>query len=289
MAESTSTATALLQSQIQQILVTPLEAQSKFLAAGPRIFDTAGPIRIPKLGGATTQAFVGENAQIPEQDVSFSEVGLMPSTMQSVKVLTRFSNELVRQSSIALDAALKTRLVKDVADKIDTQFFSASGDGTTTPKGLFAWSGVTSLSSVGALTLDVLHDAVGAALAANVDTAGLKWLVKPREFTKLRKLKDGQNRYQLQPDPTQAGSYMLLGIPVTIVDRIPDTTGGTSTARMALVDFSQIAVARDLDPSVTLLSERYADYDQQAIRVVARYDLAPLNPAAVVVLSGITI
>ena len=71
MAVSTGTATALIQSQVQSLLVQPLEAQSKFLAAGPRIFDTAGPIRIPKLGPATTQAFVAENAQIPEQDVSW--------------------------------------------------------------------------------------------------------------------------------------------------------------------------------------------------------------------------
>ena len=51
---------------------------------------------------------------------------------------------------------------------------------------------------------------------------------------------------------------------------------------------SQIAVARDLAPSVKVLTERYADYDQQAIRVVARYDAAPLNPEAIVSISGIT-
>ena len=42
------------------------------------------------------------------------------------------------------------------------------------------------------------------------------------------------------------------------------------------------AVARDLAPSVTLLKERYAEYDEQGIRVVTRYDAAPLNPEAVV-------
>lgn len=52
---------------------------------------------------------------------------------------------------------------------------------------------------------------------------------------------------------------------------------------------SQIAVARDMAPTVKILDERYADFDQMAIRVVARYDAAPLNPTAVVVLTGITI
>jgi len=70
---------------------------------------------------------------------------------------------------------------------------------------------------------------------------------------------------------------------------VPDTTGATPTGRAALVDFSQIAVARDLAPSVKILDQTYGDYDQQAIRVVARYDAAPLNAQAVVALSGITI
>ena len=62
---------------------------------------------------------------------------------------------------------------------------------------------------------------------------------------------------------------------------------GAQSAIM-LADFSQIAVARDLNPQVTVLSEPYADYHKQAIRVVARYDMQPLNPAAVVLLKNVT-
>jgi hypothetical protein len=40
---------------------------------------------------------------------------------------------------------------------------------------------------------------------------------------------------------------------------------------------------------VTLLAERYADFDQLAIRVVARYDIAPLLPQAIVKLTGVTL
>ena len=75
---------------------------------------------------------------------------------------------------------------------------------------------------------------------------------------------------------------------MVISARVPNTTGTPVTGRAALVDFSQIAVARDLAPSVKILTERFADFDQQAIRVVARYDAAPLNPKAIVALTGIT-
>ena len=91
--------------------------------------------------------------------------------MKSIKTLTRYSNELARQSVIALDAALKERLVKDVADTLDAQLFSACGDGITKPKGLFAYAGVQNVAVAGALTLDHLLDAQGLALAANVDLA----------------------------------------------------------------------------------------------------------------------
>lgn len=289
MAVSTATATELTQEQVAKILVKPLEAEAKFLAAGPRIFDTASPLRIPKLGGPTVVNWVGENEQIPEANPDFDEVELLPSTMKSLKTLTRYSNELARQSVVALDAALKDRLVTDVAAKLDSQFFSASGDGTTTPQGLFAWAGTQALAVDGELELDDLHDAEALALGANVDPAAMRWVMTSRELIALRKIKDSSGKYIVESDVTAANGYTLFGHPVIVSNRIPDTTSATPTGRAALVDFSKIAVARDLAPSVKILDQTYGDFDQMAIRVVARYDAKPLNAEAVVKLTGITI
>ena len=282
MAASTSTAPELTREQVQAILVRPLEDRSIFLSSGPRIFDTDGsPVRIPKMGGATDPDWIGENELITEEDVTFDEVTLLPSTMKSVKVITRYSNELARQSVVALDAALRDRLVTDVASKIDKQLLGSGGDGVTTPKGLLAYTGVQSIDkAAGELGLDDLLDAWGLALSANVNMSGLRWVMRPESFTDLRKVKDNQDRYQLQPDPTQDGVFRLFGAPVTVTERLP--LDAETQATVVLADFSQIAVARDMAPSVKVLTERYADYDQQAIRVVARYDAAPLNPEAIV-------
>lgn len=270
----------LTQEQVAKVLVQPLEAKSQFLAAGPRIFDSAGPLRVP-MGAASiadTLEFTGENEQIPEADVDFDEVSLLPSTMESVKVITRYSNELARQSVVSLDQAIKDRLVADVAAKIDTQLFSATGDGVTTPQGMFAWEGTTQVDAGEALTLDGFLDAWGAALGANVEMSRLKWFVRPGDFVALRKIKDTQGRYLLTPDPTADGVFRVWGSQVVITNRIP-------TGKAALADMSQIAVARDVAPSVKILTERYADFDQQAIRVVTRLDAKPLNPEAVVILN----
>ena len=284
MAVSTDTATELTREQVSTILTRPLEARSIFLAAGARIFDTDGsPVRIPALPGSTAESleWVGENEQIPEVDPEFSETVLLPSTMQSVKVITRYSNELARQSVVALDAALRDRLVTDVAAKIDGQLLSDTGDGVTTPRGLFAYAGTQSVAVDGPLDLDAILAAQGLALGANVDAARLRLVIRPGDYMALRALRDGDDRFMLQPDATAGGVASVLGVPVLISSRIPE-------GRAALVDFSQVAVARDLAPSVKILTERYADFDQQAIRVVARYDAAPLNPEAVVTFDGIT-
>lgn len=110
MAVSTTTAAELTAEQVQKILVQPLEQASVFLAAGPRIFDTNGAlVRVHKMGGPTSPDCVAENQLIPEHDVTFDEVTLLPSTTKSVKTNTRFSNELARQSVVALDAGWPTR------------------------------------------------------------------------------------------------------------------------------------------------------------------------------------
>jgi HK97 family phage major capsid protein len=292
MAVSTTSAPELTAEQVQKVLVKPLESVSTFLASGVRIIDTAGPLRLPKLGGATSPAWFAENAQItPEIDPVFDEISLLPSTMKSVKTLTRFSNELARQSVISLDQALRERLVKDVADTIDAQFWSASnGSSNTLPQGILNYAG-QSVTAVGTLTLDKLLDAEALALSANVDPSSLKWAMTSRELTVLRKIKSatGANSYVLQPDPTKAGGYTIFGKPVIVTNRIPDTTGSPNTGNIVLADFSQIVVARDMAPSVKVLDQTFGDYDQQALRVVARYDVAPLNDDAVVKLTGITI
>lgn len=288
MALSSTSAPELVQETVSNILVKPLEAASHFLAAGPRIIDTAGPVRIPKLVGTANTSFVGQNELIPEGDVDFDEIGLLPSTMKAIKTLTKFSNELARQSVVSLDTALREKLVSDVAGAVDAQLFSASGDGITTPKGLFAYSGVQNVAVGGALTLDHLLDAQGLSMGANANLEASKWVLTSADFIALRKVKDNDGRYLLQPDPTQPGRFVLFGLPVIVTNRVPDTTGATPTGRAALVDFSQITVARDVAPAVTVLDQTFGDYDQQAIRVVYRMDAAPVNPEAIVTLTGIT-
>lgn len=175
MALGTNNAPELTREQVATMLIQPLEQQSVFLAAGPRIFDTDGNVvRVPMApeSQADELEWVGENELIPETEQEFDELRLLPSGMKSVKTITRFSNELARQSIVNLEGAIRQRLVADVAAKVDTHLLSDEGDGVTTPRGLFAYEGVQELDA-GEFDTDVLLDAYGLALGANVDPAAV--------------------------------------------------------------------------------------------------------------------
>lgn len=283
MALDTQVASELTQDQVSTILTQPLEQRSVFLAAGPTIFDTNGsPVRVPAAPGSEADAlqWVGENELIPEVDPEMGEMSLLPSTMKSVKTITRYSNELARQSIVSLDRVLQDRLVADVATKLDRQFLSDQGDGITTPQGMFAWEGVEDVDAAAGLNLDTIMAAQGIALESYVDLNRLALFIRPGDLMTLRGLKDNDGHYILNADATEGGGFRVLGMNVLVSSHIP-------AGRAALADMSMVAVARDLAPSVKILTERYADYDQQAIRVVARYDAKPLDTAGIVTFSGI--
>jgi HK97 family phage major capsid protein len=59
----------------------------------------------------------------------------------------------------------------------------------------------------------------------------------------------------------------------------------TIAHRVALVDFSKVVVARDVDAEVKVLDQTWGDWDSVGIRVVTRYDTALLQAKAVTLLT----
>jgi HK97 family phage major capsid protein len=278
MVETTAANPELLADQVSSLLVQPLEAASVVLSSGPRIFDTAGQLRIPKLTSGTAPTFVGESELIPDSgEVGFGELQLMPTERKSIKIILRYTRELVRQSVIGLDAVLKARLVKDVSDALDTALLT--GDGTTDSiTGLTGQAGVTT-GTLDVTNADSLLDAIAALNALEVTPN--RWFLSGADFAALRKLKEAttSKRYLLEPDPSRASGSTIFGVPATITNKLP---AGTAI----LADVPTIAVARDTSPSVTVLSERYAEFDEVGLRVTCRYDLGLLHPEAVSVLTA---
>ncbi|TXI50190.1 phage major capsid protein [Mycolicibacter arupensis] len=283
--EVTSSNSTLIQSQVSSLLVQPLEQASTFLAAGPVVLDSSSPVRIPRIASGVTAGFVAEGAQISESDdVAFDEVTLLPSTMKGLKVLVKLSNELIRTSVVGLEAVLRTRLVTDVANALDSALWDGAGTGNTI-KGIFKASGI----ATGTLDLadpDSLIDGLATAQGNHVSPSA--WVMTPQSFAKIRKVKVGTSdkRYVMDPNTIQNGTdFRLLGLPVIITDRIPNSGTAPGKARVGLVDFSKVVVARDVNAEVKLLDQTWGDYDSIGIRVVSRWDVGLLQDKAVTLLT----
>lgn len=278
MAQNVSNTSELTREQVSTMLIQPLEAASVFLAAGPTIFDTDGsPLRLPVAPGSEADSlqWIGESELIPSAEYDFSEISLLPSTMRSIKTLTKFSNELARQSIVSLDSVLQQRIVADVAARFDQQFLSAEGDGVTTPRGIFALSASEDVDTTGDLSIATILEGLGVALANNVQTEGLTLFVRPENYMQLRAESDADGHSFIQPDATKGLVSPVLGTKVVVSNRIP-------AGRAALVDMKSLAVVRDVFPQVKLLDQTFGDYDQQAIRVVSRADLGILDSSGLV-------
>lgn len=387
----------LTREQVESILIQPLVQRNTFLAAGPRIFDSDGSqIRIPKLSTTTPPGWHGENEKIQEADADFGSIVLLAPQIKSVKVIVRLSNEILRQSVIALEAALRDRLTYDVSKVLDAVFFAGDGaadaNGNKIPLGMSNWTSANEVQTIaitggptgGSFTLtwqnhttaplsfdataaqvraalealvpvapgdvvtaggplpatpvtvtftgnyastdvrpmvpahnltgganptvsvtettkgkdgaqiidaagttpdvDDLHDMVGLALAAYAEPN--RWFCTPRVLTYLRKLKDGFGRYLLEPDPKAPNAWVLLGIPVSVTNHTAPDGAVTGPSSLILTDMNQIAIGRDLEANVRILDQTFGDYDQTAIRVVTRYDVAPLNGRATVIMQN---
>ncbi|TXI61976.1 phage major capsid protein [Mycolicibacterium mageritense] len=278
MALGTGDIAELLNDQVSSLLVQPLEAQSVVLSSGVRIFDSAGVLRVPKLTGSSAIGFVAENDAIPDtHSTTFDEVVLMPTERSSLKVIERFSRESVRQSVIGLDAVLKARLVKVVGDALDNALLAGAGTSNSI-KGIINQTGVET-GDFDAADPDTILDGI-AALNANEVTPN-RIFVSGADFSALRKIKEAtaSKRYLLQPDPSREAGQMLFNVPITVTNKL-------AAGKAIIADMSTVAVVRDTAPSITVLSERYAEYDQLGLRVTTRYDLGLLQPEAVAVLTA---
>jgi HK97 family phage major capsid protein len=280
--ELTGANTTLLQSQVASLLVQPLQQASTFLAAGPVILDSQNSLRVPRIVNGVTAGFIAEGSQIADGDVAFDEVTLLPSTLKSLKVLVRVSNELIRQSVVGLSTVLQQRLITDVANALDAALWDGTGTSNTI-KGALRATGI----ATGVLDLtdpDSLIDGLATAQGNHVTPS--HWVMTSASFAALRKLKVNPTtdaRYIFDPSTIQNGTALsLFGLPVILTDYIPAVS---TKNRVALVDFSKVVVARDVDAEVKVLDQTWGDWDSVGIRVVTRYDTALLQSKAVTLLT----
>jgi len=282
MSLNTSTNSTLTQDVVERVLTLPLTQRSTYLSQGFPTFVSAGqPIKVPSLSTLGTPTYVAEGSAIPEVSATTGEITLLPSDVQSLKVITKMTREAVRQSVVNVESIFSTKLVSDVTRVLDAALWN--GDGTNgAPTGMANFANVTSTgTAAGTLVADDLFDMQEDAMGAFVMPDQMTWAFSPANFTRIRKFADSYGSRVLQPGLAAGAPPSLLGSPYVVTTHLPDSA-------ILLFDRSQVAVGMDDRASITVLSELYAGTDEVGIKVTARYDTAALNPTAVVKLSGIT-
>ncbi|MFE5031018.1 phage major capsid protein [Streptomyces sp. NPDC056683] len=267
-----------------------LRAKSVLLGSGVRILPMMEQtLNVPRVATATTVSMVAEGANITPADMSFAQATL---SAKKAVAFTLLSNESLADTNPAIRAVVTEDHIKQLALKLDAQFLFGDGTGQNM-KGIRNFSGAnaTSLGTNGAsLSLDALADAAGRLEQNNGNLDSAVWVMSGRSWASIRKLKDGMNRYQLSPDPSQDGERRLFGIPVLISNQISnaETVGSSNTCSwIGLIDTTQVVVGQRQDIVLNYSFDYAFNADQTAIRTTARYDIQPLDPHGVELVTGV--
>lgn len=278
MPSSTISNATLTQDQVERLLILPLQERSTYLSQGFPMFTSNGePIKLPSLTSMGTATFVAQGTAIPEVSAVTSEIELLSSNVQSIKVLARMSNELVRQSVVNVEAAFSSKLVADVSEVLDKAMWQGGTATAGSPIGMANFSGnVNAGTAAGtALSSDDLFDIEELGYTENLNMSAARWAMSPATFTHIRKLTDNYGQRVLAPSLAQGAPATLLGHPYTVTSHVPDSA-------LLLFDPTQIAVGMDQRASVTILDQTFGAYDEVAIRVTARYDTKAMNAKSVI-------
>jgi hypothetical protein len=255
---------ALTSEQVARILVNPLQARSVVLAAGRRVFDSQGdPLSIPKLAPMSTVGMTAENVAVPSPTPVFSEVQALPASLKS------FQRGYASQRARAPQRA--GRRHRDGPGTSGTS-------GTTWAR---AWSPVSTTCWM---------------------PRGRCWPPTPAWTAPPVHAPRHVHPAAQDPGGLGTGTYMLMngvaGIAEgTVTDSGPPPAAGRPAAGLhpgaGRPGRRQAHPGRHEPgrrgprhrPSLGVFTETFADSDQLYLRVVARYDIKPLNAAGIYIIT----
>lgn len=284
-------------------LVPPEFAQSLFAYA------LAPEVALRRVAGIRTYQAQGHLVFFPRESTragasQASEAGTLSSadatlSQQSVVVekqyaFRRFSSELARDAQPAWSEFLSNTVVRDLAIQQDIQYLRGTG---STPQitGILSYSGLTTGPSLGANGRTVTHDDFIEAdyLLQVANARGANFVIAhPRTENTLRKQKDNEARYLVSADgrPTVAPFPAAGYLPITKTNNltITETVGSSTDTSTAIVgDASQIYIVERQGIELATSEHLYFNTDEVAVRAIARSTIVILQPAAVLLVTGI--
>lgn len=184
-------------------------------------FNVKGKLQFPVAKNAITTGYQTEFTDIASSAVGFDNVEL---DGYLIGALSKVSVSLINNAQFDIVGYVVNKIAQSIAEFLEKELIV----GSTNIKGItdktYEDKGVKKVETAtkGALTADDLID-TQAALKMNVQD-GCQWLMNQAMLTKVRKLKDNNGQYILNPDLRTGFGYELLGKPVMISDEMPADT-----------------------------------------------------------------
>lgn len=184
-------------------------------------FNVKGKLQFPVAKDSITTGYQTEFTDIASSAVGFTNVEL---DGYLIGALSKVSVSLINNAQFDIVGYVVNKIAQSIAEFLEKELIK----GATNIKGItdksYEGKGVVKVETAtkDVLTADDLID-TQAALKMNVQD-GCAWLMNQAMLTKVRKLKDGNQQYILNPDVRTGFGFELLGKPVMISDEMPADT-----------------------------------------------------------------
>ena len=218
-------------------------------------FNVKGKLQFPVASGAITTGYQEEFKAITSSAVGFTNVELNGFL---IGALSKVSVSLINNAQFDIVSYVVNKIAQSVAEFLEKELLV----GSTNIKGItdatYEDAGVKKVEFATAISADDLID-TQSALKMNVQS-NCKWLMNQKTLTEVRKLKDNNGQYILNPDVRTGFGFELLGKQVMISDEMPDDV-------IVYGDWSAMYVNIHEDVNIRPLNEKYAD--EHAVGFVA--------------------
>jgi len=257
---------AVIPTSIANRIISKVEEICPILAGATR-FNVKGTLKVPVYGKSgdggnqdITVAYQTEFQDITANVGKFTSVDL---TGFLAGALALIGLSVVNNADVDVVNFVIDEMAKKIAIFLEKECVNGTPGKAT---GALATTTTINAGSISAITADNLID-----LQAKIPTAyqaNACWTMNPATFTAIRKLKDGNGQYLLQPDFAGATPYRLLGKPVYLSDNMP--TIGNANKAVLYGDYSGLAVNFRENISIQVLREKYAT--MHAVGVVSWFE-----------------
>lgn len=232
-----------------------------------QVYNIAGELRLPKYVADTSKpiaaAYATEFQELTETTGSFTTVDL---SNQIVGVLVKISKSLINRADFDVRGFIVDEIARKIAEFLEREMLVGKQSGKI--EGAIKTTNEVVTAANNKITTDELID-----LQMKIPTVYQPnaVFVMHRDILKeVRKLKDGQGNYILQPDFRAPFGWTILGRPVYLSDNMASQVAAEKEV-ILYADFSGYAVKITKNVEIQLLQEKYAT--QYALGIVSYVEL----------------